>query len=116
MTHYLNKITTRPVIFGLSIAAMTMMPVAAQENDGLASPAKTDLKTLTCWEVVTLPEDDRASAMTLLYGYAIGNKGQSVVAPQDIQVAIVTTMTKCVDEPDMKVMDILKEQMSHSTE
>jgi len=98
-------------------AAWTVSPVQAepyvQSGDGLASTEKTDLKTLTCWDVVTLAEDDRAYTMALLYGYVIGAKGHSVIAPQDIQVAIVNSMMKCVDTPDEKVMDVLTEQMSH---
>ncbi len=93
-------------------------PVIAQSQEqeaiGLSSAQQVDLKALTCWDVVTLAEDDRAFAMTLLYGYVLGQTTKSTITPQNIQIAIVSTMTKCADNPDSKVLDILKEQISHS--
>ncbi|MEH6758920.1 MAG: HdeA/HdeB family chaperone [Parasphingorhabdus sp.] len=103
----------------IAASALFISPLQAQEETeeanpyGLSSAESVDLKALTCWDVVTLAEEDRAFTMTMLYGYVMGTQGKSEIKPRDIQVAIVTTMTKCVDTPDAKVLDVLKEQMSH---
>lgn len=97
-------------------AALALMGTAAlaqssQNAHDLASARQVDLQTATCWDVVTLAEDDRASTMTLLYGYVMGVNGQSTISPRDIQIAIVNTMMKCVDVPDTNVLTVLREQM-----
>ncbi len=99
---------------GLSLGAM---PVAAAQEGAenraddytaLSSDEPVELTALKCWDVTTLNEDDRAFVMVLLYGYAKGVTGQSRLAPQSIQVAVVNTMMECVDKPDDLVLDLLK--------
>lgn len=75
---------------------------------GLESTEKLDLTTLRCWDVVTLSEDDRAFALVLLYGFARGQSSESEMSARDVQVAVVNTMTECVDKPDDKILDVLK--------
>jgi len=48
-----------------------MMAKSASASD------KFDVKTLTCWDVLTVAEDDIDMAMMLVYGYAQGAKGMS---------------------------------------
>ena len=112
--------TLKPIAAAIAASALLSSPALAADEKkeeanpyGLSSKQSADLKTLSCWEVVTLADEDRAFAMTLLYGYAMGEKGKSEIKPRDIQVAIVTTMTKCVDTPDAKVFDVLKGQIAH---
>jgi hypothetical protein len=120
MTLLPNKLLAKSTILGFATAVLMSAAASAQNKDqeigALATTQKADLATIACWDVVTLAEDDRASALVLIYGYLVGEKGNSIISPQDIQVAIVTTMTKCVDEPDSKVMDLMKEQMSRLSE
>ncbi len=105
---------TLVVAGGLSLGALPM--VAAQESaegqtddyTALSSDEPVELTALKCWDVTTLNEDDRAFVMVLLYGYAKGVAGQSKLAPQSIQVAVVNTMLECVDKPDDLVLDVLK--------
>lgn len=108
-----------------SMVAAAVMAIGVTANakavdekvDPLAfsSSQAADLKTLTCWEVVTLAEDDRAFAMTLLYGYDQGTKGDANITPRDIQISIITTMQECVDKPDAKVLDILRSHVAHES-
>ena len=114
----INQSFVKPIVTALAVASLAASPVLAQEEEkreeigGLAEDIDVDLKELTCWEVVTLNEDDRASALILLYGHAIGSQGTSVVSPQDAQVAIVSTMTDCVDKPDATVQSIMAIKMT----
>jgi hypothetical protein len=120
MMNFSTKLITKSAFFGLAVSALVSTTAMAHDADkakgekigALASPESTEIKSLTCWEVVTLNPEDRISAMTLLYGYAIGTKGQAAISPQDTQVAIVTTMTDCVDKPDAKILDVMFEKIS----
>ncbi len=110
MTYFTNKLFTKSAIFGLA-AATVMSPSAVAQDYGLAPATPVDLKEISCWDIVTLNEDDRASVMTMMYGYSIAQKGTSTISPEAVQVAIVLTMTDCVEKPDAKVHQILSEKM-----
>lgn len=103
-------------IFTTAALALASTAATAQSEtldaDGMASSEQVDLAELLCWDVVTLAEDDRASTMVLLYGYALGTQGKSVVAPQDIQITIINAMMDCVDTPDDKVLAKVQEKMA----
>ncbi len=110
MTYFTNKLFAKSAIFGLAAAAVMSTSAVAQDY-GLAPATPVDLKEISCWDVVTLNEDDRASVMTMMYGYSIAQKGTSTISPEAVQVAIVLTMTDCVEKPDAKVHQILSEKM-----
>lgn len=116
------------IVFGMlkktfaafALAAMLAggAPSAAQQSGpedeaGLAPTDTTDIRTLTCWEVVTLTEDDRAFAMSLLYGYAKGTSADAMLSPRNVQVAIVNSMMRCVDEPDALVLNMLQDHIAN---
>nr|WP_298895674.1 HdeA/HdeB family chaperone [uncultured Altererythrobacter sp.] len=116
--------TTKIIGMGTVLAALAFAPLAANDakeqqtpqvedtyNFGLESGEPFDLSAISCWDIVTLSEDDRAFAMVLLFGYAQGEAGQSVVSPQEIQVAVVNTMMECVDKPDDNAIDVLRTHM-----
>ena len=92
----------------VSAGAQEQPAPPAQDFSTLSTDEPVELTELTCWDVTTLNEDDRAFVMVLLYGYAKGVEGDSELAPRDIQVAVVTTMMECVDKPDDLVLDVLK--------
>ena len=106
MTNFSNKLAAKFAVLGLIASAMTGPAAIAQDAAG------TDIRTLTCWEVVTLHPDDRISAMTLIYGYAIGSKGKSVISPKDTQSAIETTLTTCAEKPEAKILDIMFDKIA----
>ena len=88
----------------------------SDETTGLSPDVQIDLKEVTCWDVVTLNEDDRASVMTMLYGYATAKQGTSIISPEAVQVAVVLTMADCVEQPDTKVHDLLLQKMARRSE
>lgn len=90
----------------------TQAETVAAVEDGLASTEQVDLSQVTCWDAVTLAEDDRASTMLLLYGYVLGLQKQTTISPQDIQITIVNTMMTCVDTPDKKLLALLKTKIA----
>ncbi len=117
----LSKVSvSKSTFLGVSAAFLLSTSASAQdtstETSDLAPDTPIDLTEVTCWDVVTLNEDDRASVMTMLYGYATAKKGTSVISPEAVQVAVVLTMTECVDKPDAKVHEVLLEKMSHRDE
>lgn len=100
----------------LTGGVVAMSSVAAQEQAaeeqaptfGLETAEKINVAQLSCWDLVTLGEDDRGFAMVLLYGFARGQKDAPQFSPRDVQVAVVNTMQECVDKPDAIALDILK--------
>lgn len=115
MNHFTNTLIAKSAILGLSAAALMSTAAVAQDGN-LAPDVQIDLKDVTCWDVVTLNEDDRASVMTMLYGYSIAQKGSSTISPEAVQVAIVLTMADCVEKPDAKVHTVLLEKMTRREE
>ena len=65
------------IVILASLIASIGVNAYAEEKDG--EEAQTfDLEKVTCWEVITLPEEDRNFTLVLLYGYNAGNQNQSV--------------------------------------
>lgn len=117
MTMLKNHLTITSALFASLALTMSAGSALAQSEDdeitGLAPDVQVDLKEVTCWDVVTLAEDDRGFFMTMLYGHALGQKGDTTISPEAVEVSIVLTITDCVEKPDDKVLDILKEKMTH---
>jgi|GEM_PF-5041814 len=105
--------TCAATVMGVGTSAIAQDAKEMVDPLALSSSQAADLKMLTCWEVVTLSEDDRAFAMTLLYGYNQGSKSDSSITPRDIQIAIINTMQNCVDTPEAKVLDVLRSHVAH---
>ena len=104
------------ILSSLALAVSSGSALAQSQDDeitGLAPDVQVDLKEVTCWDVVTLAEDDRGFFMTLLYGHALGQKGDTTISPEAVQVSIVLTVADCVEKPDEKALDILQEKMTH---
>ena len=95
----------------LAIGGLSAQEEAAQGGggtDGLLPATELDLKAMTCWDLVTMAEDDRGYALVLLYGFARGEMGQARFSPRAIQVAAVNTIQECVDKPDANALEILR--------
>ncbi len=120
MTLFPNKLAIKSAFLTVSAALLMGSPAMAQDAGedtyGLSPDVPVDLETVSCWDVVTLNEDDRAYVMTMLYGYAAAKKGTSTISPEAVQVAIVLTMTDCVEKPDDKVHAVLLEKMARREE
>lgn len=117
MTLFSKPLAVKSAMLGALALAVSHGAAVAQnqdgEIDGLAPDVQVDLKEVTCWDVVTLAEDDRGFVMTLLYGHLLGQKGDNTISPEAVQVSIVLTMTDCLEKPDSKVLEILAEKMTH---
>lgn len=120
MKNSINKLVARPFVAGVAALSLSVTPALAQDQgediEALAPDVNIDLKNLTCWEVVTLNEDDRSAALTLLYGNVVGAKGQSVISPQKSQIAIVAAVTECVDTPDANIYQLMEKKMADQSE
>jgi len=81
----MTSIKTKTILtFALSVtflSACAHTDTTSAKPDMMAKSAsasdKFDVKTLTCWDVLTVSEDDIDMAMMLVYGYAQGAKGMS---------------------------------------
>ncbi len=88
-------------------AAFTLpsLPLAAQEQP---STEAFDLSALTCWEVISLPEDEAAFVMALMIGYLQGQADEASTSPAKIVSQVEALDTKCADTPDAPALDTLK--------
>lgn len=70
--------------------------------------AESNLEKVTCWEISTLPEEDAAYALVLLYGYKAGKSNQPIQAANKISASIVSAGEICDKNPDLLVIDAFK--------
>ena len=113
------KIGTVLAAFALAAGSLSAQEETVStkgDGHGLESPVELDLRAMTCWDLVTMAEDDRGYAMVLLYGFASGEKGQGRFSPRAIQVAAVTTIQDCVDKPDAIALTVLKSHIGYLIE
>ena len=93
--------------FGLSGCASTN--ATAKEMTAKAKiQEKSNLETLTCWDVITLPEEDSNFAMVLLYGYHAGKNNQPVQPAKKIARIILDAVKICDKNPDMTVIGAIQ--------
>jgi hypothetical protein len=71
-----------------------------------------DFADITCWDIMTLSDQDRPAALTLLYGFHAGKNGISTHTGGDIEKTLTQTGEICAENPDKKALatleDILK--------
>lgn len=117
MTLFSKRTAIKSALIGALALTVSHGSALAQNQDGeiggLAPDVQVDLTEVTCWDVVTLAEDDRGFVMTLLYGHLLGQKGDTTISPEAVQVSIVLTMTDCLEKPDSTVLEVLAEKMTH---
>ena len=65
---------------------------------------KFQLDAITCWEVLTVPEEDTAYALLLLYGYNAGMQGQLAQTGNMIKDYIAAAGAVCASNPDMSAL------------
>ncbi len=93
--------------FGLSGCASTN--ATAKEMTAKAKiQEKSNLETLTCWDVITLSEEDSTLAMVLLYGYHAGKSNQPVQSSEKIARIILDTVKICDKNPDTTVLEAIQ--------
>ncbi|MEM9784292.1 MAG: hypothetical protein AAF899_17675, partial [Pseudomonadota bacterium] len=103
------------VVFG---SAMAILPgldgtgsALAQDSGAERAEVSTEpfnLATLSCWEVMTLPEDESAFVMAMLIGYAKGQQSAPTATPLEIVETVEGLDAACADNPDQPALDVLK--------
>ena len=111
MTYFSNLTLTKKALIGLVSLSIVGTPAIAQDAESDAT-VKSDIKALTCWDIVTLNRDDQIAALTLIYGYTIGSIGQSVISSEESNNAILATLNECVEKPDATVFAVIREKVS----
>ena len=109
----MTSIKTKTILtFALSVtflSACAHTDTTSAKPDMMAKSAsasdKFDVKTLTCWDVLTVSEDDIDMAMMLVYGYAQGAKGMSAQSSLSIEAAFTKGFTFCENNPDSAAID-----------
>lgn len=75
-----------------------------------AQNEKFQLDAITCWEVITLPEEDTASALLLLYGYASGLTATSEHSGESIKATLTSVGEICEENPEMPALKAFQKQ------
>jgi hypothetical protein len=63
---------------------------------------------VTCWEVLTLPEENSSFAMILLYGYHAEKSNQPVQPAEKIASIILDAVKICDKNPDKTVLETIQ--------
>lgn len=90
----------------LSGCAHTAATAKQTHDSKMASEASSsfDVKTTSCWDVLTIAEEDMNMAMMLIYGYSQGTKGVSQQSSSSIEAAFTKAFTFCETNPDATVI------------
>ena len=95
--------------------AASGQPIDAAEQ-AASDPNQTFLLSeVTCWESSTIPAEDSAHLLTMLYGYAAGVKGQTTHGPADVEATIGMTAETCAENPDLAIYDAMVDHWRSST-
>lgn len=76
-------------------------PTAASAVEAADTSIEFDLETITCWEVLSAPEDATEYALTLLYGYSAGKTGANTQSGDRINTLVSAAAETCSANPDM---------------
>lgn len=97
----------KTIILSSLIAAIGFSAFAADKKSDPSQEA--NLETVTCWEIMTLPEKDRDFALVLLYGYNAGKQNQAIQSSEKIAERIAAAGQMCGEKPDMKAVDAFRD-------
>ncbi len=88
----------------LAGTALLALPLNAQETP---SSDPFDLKEMSCWDVITLPDDDANFVTAMLIGYKNGEAGSSEFSGQGIVATVVAFDALCTENPEMLAVDAM---------
>ncbi len=80
---------------------------AAFATSALAEDAKFNLTEITCFEVISLPEEDSLFLTGLLLGFKNGMAGTADASVVTIKAAVEPTDATSGNDPDMKALGAL---------
>lgn len=110
----MKKIFT-PFVIGLAFAALsgcahtskTTAPTASALEKA-SETASFDVKTISCWDVLTVAEEGLNMAMMLLYGYTQGESRTTEQSSASIEAAFTSAFAYCDANPDAPAMNGFK--------
>lgn len=65
-----------------------------------SASASFDVNTVSCWDVLTIKEEDLNMAMMLLYGYTQGENASTTQSSALIETAFMSAFAFCETNPD----------------
>ena len=92
------------------IVSLNLFFVSAIADDDTSNTEEFEIDALTCWEVMTLPEDESAYVLMLLYGYSAGKQNQSTQSGELIANTIAAAGEFCGENPDMSAIQAFIEK------
>ena len=95
--------TIKAIAFAAALAA----PHFANAQ-GQPSAEPFDLSKLSCWEVMSLSEDDSSFVIGLMIGYLQGSAGDPSLSPATIIAKVEGLDTKCIETPDEPALTVLQ--------
>ncbi len=84
------------------------LQVSAEDNKHDTKQDKFDFTELLCWDVMLLEEQERALALTLVYGYQAGVAANKIHTGEKIEKTLTSTRQLCEKNPDMKILAAVK--------
>ena len=104
-----------PLLLGLTFiglsacahASKTAAPIASS-NEKTSDITSFDVKTISCWDVLTVAEEDLNMAMMLLYGYKQGETQARTQSSSTIETAFTSAFAYCEGNPDAPAMNGFK--------
>lgn len=90
-----------------AVSALLMYSPMAASAQTEASMDEFSLDALSCWEVISLPEEDANFVTAMLIGFTQGQAGQSKTSPKAIVDLVETFDETCGENPDMAAIDAI---------
>lgn len=84
----------------LAISSLSIANTYAQEEDQAAG-GEFDLEKVSCWDVMTLSDEDMSHTLVMLYGYNAGKHDQSAHTSETVENVITKAGEICAENPDM---------------
>ncbi len=92
----------------VAAAALAAAPVLVLAQEQPATEA-FNIESISCWDVITLPEDDATFVTAMLIGYANGQTSQSQTSPKAIVDLVEKFDETCAEHPDASALEVLKQ-------
>ncbi len=95
-------------------ALLLTLVVTSSLNSSFARADSFKFSEITCWEISTLEDSDRASALLLIYGFVAGQHNLDAHSGSSIGEAIETTRNQCAESPDVTVVTVMSTSLMPS--
>jgi phospholipase A1 len=94
------------IIAALALACVTFSSAKADTDDAFK------VSEISCWDLATLEDFDRASAILLVYGFVAGEAGLDSQSGSLIQKTIEEVNSVCEGDPDLTIASAMQNAMS----